>query len=333
MTFLSSALLLLVLLISLAATKFCIRWAHQRDLIDRPNHRSSHTTPTPRGGGVALVLALYVGLAAATALDVISWRPLALMLCGLPIAIIGYADDALTLSARTRLMVQALCAGLALWVLSPLPALTLFGITVPVSAAAVLYFLGIVWLTNLYNFMDGIDGIAALETVAIGLCWIALLGLSHATVPLILIFATLGFLYFNWPPARIFMGDVGSAFCGFVVAVLALFYASIDQTSVLLWLIPASAFIVDATVTLIVRVLRGQRPGVAHRSHAYQHAAHKIRKHLPVSLAYFLISTLWLGGVALWVRNSPTGVAAEVGFLLAVTPLVVVALALRAGRD
>ncbi len=333
MTFLSCALLLFVLLISLAVTKFSIRWAHQRDLIDRPNHRSSHTTPTPRGGGVALVLALYVGLAAAAALDMISWRPLALMLCGLPIAIVGYADDILTLSARTRLLVQALCAAAALWVLSPIPALTLFGFVVPVQVATVLYFLGIIWLTNLYNFMDGIDGIAAFETIAIGLCWIALLGLSHALIPLVLIFSTLGFLYFNWPPARIFMGDVGSAFCGFVVGALALFYAGDQQTSVLLWLIPASAFIVDATVTLIVRILRGQRPGVAHRSHAYQHAARKLGKHLPVSTAFFILSTLWLGVIALWVHNGSAEVSAEIGFLVAIIPLVIVALALRAGRD
>jgi Fuc2NAc and GlcNAc transferase len=333
MTFPLSVLLLLVLLISLAVTKFCIRWAHQRDLIDHPNHRSSHTTPTPRGGGVALVVSLYIGLTAAAALDWISWRPLALVLCGLPIAVIGYADDALTLSARTRLLVQAICAGLALWVLNPLPALTLFGAELPGSVTVVLYFLGIIWLTNLYNFMDGIDGIAALETIAIALCWIALLGLNQATIPLILICATVGFLYFNWPPARIFMGDVGSAFCGFVIAGLALFYASADQTPVLLWLIPASAFIVDATVTLIVRILRGRRPGVAHRSHAYQHAARKIGKHLPVSLAYFLLSTLWLGVIAFWVRNGSASVSAEVGFLIAIAPLVVVALALRAGRD
>lgn len=280
-----------------------------------------------------MVLALYVGVAGAAALDWISWRLLALVLCGLPIAIIGYADDALTLSARTRLLVQALCAGLALWVLSPLPALTLFGADLPASAALVLYFLGIIWLTNLYNFMDGIDGIAALETIAIALCWTALLGLNQSAVPLILICATAGFLYFNWPPARIFMGDVGSAFCGFVIAVLALFYASADQTSVLLWLIPAGAFIVDATVTLIVRILRGQRPGVAHRSHAYQHAARKLGKHLPVSLAYLLISTLWLGAITFWVRNGSAAVSAEVGLLIAIIPLVVVALALRAGRD
>src|SRR5690606_1446255 len=134
-------------------------WAHWRNMLDLPNHRSSHTRPTARGGGVALVVAFYAGALACWALGLLDTRTMTLLCCGLPIALVGYVDDARSLSARTRLIVHAAAAAAALYLLWPLPALDIAGMTLPTWLRAVLMLLGLVWLTNLYNFMDGIDGI------------------------------------------------------------------------------------------------------------------------------------------------------------------------------
>lgn len=313
------------------STRWAIALATQKNLLDHPNHRSSHVRATPRGGGIAIVLALYAGTTALYAMDLVPGQLLLALACGLPVAIVGYVDDIISLSARVRLLVQALCTAALLWLAAPLPELSFGSYVIPAPAAAVLYGVGIIWLTNLYNFMDGIDGIASGQAIAAGAVW-ALGAPFAAPAALVLIGAVAGFLRHNWPPARIFMGDVGSGFCGFTLGALALIWARDSNTPIIWWLIPLAPFISDATTTLVVRILRGKRPGVAHRSHAYQHLARRFNAHLPVTLIYTSISTLFAGTLFWWASAEP--IQRALPALLACTvPLCVVAALLGAGRD
>jgi Fuc2NAc and GlcNAc transferase len=183
--------------------------------------------------------------------------------------------------------------------------------------------------------MDGIDGIAGIEaiTVCLGgvlLYVVAVPGATSWLVPLVLASATFGFLVWNWPPAKIFMGDAGSGFLGLMLAALSLQAAWIAPVLLWSWVILLGAFVVDATVTLIRRVARGERFYEAHRSHAYQHAAQRWRAHFPVTVAVGAINLSWLLPIALLVALG--FLDPLLGVLIAYAPLVAAALWLRAGE-
>ncbi|CAD5109724.1 Phospho-N-acetylmuramoyl-pentapeptide-transferase [Pseudomonas carbonaria] len=218
--------------------------------------------------------------------------------------------------------------------LGGLPELDLFGLLVePGMLGAALALLFLVWLLNLYNFMDGLDGIAAIEAISVCLGGALLYWISgawvHAAVPLLLASAVAGFLFWNWPPARIFMGDAGSGFLGMVLGGLLLQAAWISPELFWSWLILLGVFVVDATWTLLHRMLRGEKWHQAHRSHAYQTAARRFGGHLPVTLAVAAVNLFWLLPWALWVVAG--GLSGGVGLLLAYMPLCWLAWAFRAG--
>jgi Fuc2NAc and GlcNAc transferase len=196
-------------------------------------------------------------------------------------------------------------------------------------------FVALVWLTNLFNFMDGIDGLAGMEAVCVsGLGAVLLLrdgSVSSVQLSLMLCAASLGFLVWNWPPAKIFMGDVGSGFLGFTLGTLALFFSRTSRALVWPWLILLAAFFVDATVTLSRRMLSRARWYEAHRSHAYQHAAKAFGSHSNVTLAVAAINVGWLFPMA-WAacRFSKAG---PVFVAVAVIPLVYLTLRFEAGRE
>lgn len=321
------------LVVSLYVTRSAIAWALGRRLIDVPNERSSHTVPTPRGGGLGIVAGAIAGLAPLAMAGMLQLQFAGALACGCVIAVLGYLDDRHSLSVRIRLVIQALAATVALALLWPLPPLELPGVTVPPPLAAVLYFLGLVWLTNLYNFMDGIDGIAGAQAVAVCLVWAFLAPASEiGGVALVLAAANLGFIRYNWPPARIFMGDTGSAFVGFELGVCAIALAAETTTSVLLWLIPLAGFIADATATLLVRIARGRRPGEAHRSHLYQRLSRRLGRHSAVTILYFVLVLAVLGPLTLLaVGEAPANAA--VTLLIVVLALSLSAIGLGAGRD
>jgi len=192
----------------------------------------------------------------------------------------------------------------------------------------------LVWLLNLYNFMDGIDGIASVEAICVcigGALLYAWLGdIQGALVTVLsLAAAVLGFLIWNFPPARIFMGDAGSGFLGITLGVLSLQAAAVSPELLWAWLILLGVFIVDATYTLLRRLLRGDRVYEAHRSHAYQYASRHYGRHLPVTLAVTAINLLWLLPIALWVSFG--GVDGTIGLLIAYLPLVFLAVRFNAG--
>ncbi|AYC33287.1 glycosyltransferase family 4 protein [Pseudomonas cavernae] len=322
--------------VSLFLTGALRRYALARSLMDIPNGRSSHSIPTPRGGGVAIVLSFLAALPLLASIGVLAWPVMwALLGAGGWIAVVGFLDDHGHIAARWRLLAHFIGAGWALGWLGGLPSLVIFGFDLELGwlgyALAAFY---LVWLLNLYNFMDGIDGIASVEAICVclgGALLYLLLGEGAAALaPLSLAVAVAGFLFWNFPPARIFMGDAGSGFLGIALGVLSLQAAWVAPQLLWCWLILLGVFIVDATWTLFRRLLRGDKVYEAHRSHAYQYASRQFGKHLPVTLAVAVLNLFWLLPVALWVGLG--GVDGAVGLLLAYLPLVWLAIRFKAGE-
>lgn len=268
---------LAALLASLVLSGGALRFARALGLLDVPGERSSHTEPTPRGGGIGLVLVILGGIAALYQLGRIDGRvALALLGGGALVAVVGWLDDMSGLPARIRFTAHALAAIWAVYWLGGMPDLAWGAGELQLGpAGAVIAVLAIVWGTNFFNFMDGIDGLAAGEAASVGLVGAVLLadrqpGLAGAAV--ILAGAAAGFLPWNWQRARIFMGDVGSGFLGFTLATLALACENAGAMPALAWLLLVGVFFADATITLFRRLLRRERWYAAHRTHAYQRA-------------------------------------------------------------
>lgn len=326
----------IVLAVSFFLTAALRRYALARGLLDIPNARSSHGIPTPRGGGVAIVLTFLLMLLPLWSLELISPSLfMALMGAGAGVAVIGFLDDHGHIAARWRLLGHFLAAGWALYWLGGMPVLPVFGISVDLGVLGTLGgLLYLVWMLNLYNFMDGIDGIAGVQavTTCLSACLLYVLAghPSELWVPLLLALAACGFLYWNFPPARIFMGDAGSGFLGIVLGVLSLHAASFGGELFWCWLVLLGVFVVDATATLLRRLLRGDRVYEAHRTHAYQYASRHYGRHLPVTLAIGLMNLFWLLPIAvLCAQRALDGVWAV---LLAYAPLVVLAARFHAGK-
>lgn len=328
-------LLPVVVLASLLLTAGLRRYALAKSIIDVPNARSSHQVPTPRGGGVAIVVTFLISLVVLGVSGLGSTAALiALGGSGGLVAIIGFMDDHGHIAARWRLLGHFLAAAWALFWLGGLAPLNVFGWSVELGwVGAVFAAFYLVWMLNLYNFMDGIDGIASIEAIStgIGACLLyALSGFEQLMVlPLILVMAVIGFLYWNFPPARIFMGDAGSGFLGIVLGVLSLQAAWASPQLFWCWLILLGVFIVDATFTLIRRLLRGDKVYEAHRSHAYQFASRRYGKHLPVTLGVAALNFFWLLPIALCVMLFDLDGA--LALLIAYVPLVGLAVAYKAG--
>jgi Fuc2NAc and GlcNAc transferase len=230
---------------------------------------------------------------------------------GIPVAIVGFMDDRHRLSASVRLLVHAAAAVWALILLDGLPPIQL-GESVPHFGwgGFVIGTVGIIWVLNLFNFMDGIDGIAAAEAVFVFGAGALLSNLSGTGIPashgaIVLAAACLGFLVWNFAPAKIFMGDVGSGYLGYVIAVLAIASARDNPTALPSWLILGGAFFCDSTVTLIRRLLGGQRVSQAHRSHAYQRLARRWQSHRRATNAVLAIDLCWLLPCALFASKHP----------------------------
>lgn len=312
--------------------------ALSRGLLDVPNARSSHGVPTPRGGGLAIALTMTVALVVFAALRIVPFNTCIAMLGGgTLVAAIGFLDDRNRLSPRVRLLAHFAAAIWGIAWLGGLPPLHLAGDQALWTGwpGYVLGALGIVWTLNLFNFMDGIDGIAAGEAVCVSWCGALVLLMVGSTVAvpalsLVLGAACGGFLLWNWPPARIFMGDVGSGYLGYVIAILAIAASRESSVALVAWLILGGVFVVDATVTLLRRLARRERAHEAHRTHAYQWLARRWGSHRRVTILVLAINLLWLLPCAVLATLKP-GLAWWL-LLLAFAPLVVVALVAGAGR-
>ncbi|MDQ8031950.1 MAG: glycosyltransferase family 4 protein [Bordetella sp.] len=324
----------LALVLSVWMTGRLRRYALARSIIDVPNARSSHTAPTPRGGGVAIVVTFLLLLPLLTAYGLVAGTTaLAVGGAGLLIAVIGFLDDHGHVAARWRLLAHFSAAAWLLYWVGGMPPGVLPAL-VPGWLANVLAAFGLVWLLNLYNFMDGIDGIASVEALSACIGIAVLYGLLGApelgAVPMLLAAAVCGFLAWNFPPARIFMGDAGSGFLGIVLGALVLQAGWLDPVAFWAWIILLGVFITDASWTLARRLLRREKVYEAHRSHAYQYASRQAGRHLPVTLAVAAINVFWLLPWALLVGTG--GVHAGLGVVCAYAPLLVLAWRFRAGQ-
>jgi Fuc2NAc and GlcNAc transferase len=216
---------------------------------------------------------------------------------GVIVATVGWCDDRWGLSQAIRASVHVAAATWAVWNLGGFPVFTIGDSSIQLGAVGfVLAVLAIVWLTNLYNFMDGIDGIASLNTLTVGALAAVLLASAgshgYAVVSTIIAGASFGFLFWNWAPARIFMGDVGSGFLGFCFGALAIASENTGNLPVVVWFLLLGAFIVDSSITLTRRILRGEQWYAGHNNHAYQRAVRSGYAHATVSLGFAVANGL-----------------------------------------
>lgn len=277
------------------------RYAERRQLLDHPNERSSHSLPTPRGGGLAIVL-LVTGTGLWFVRGGLS-QNLVYIVCGIIIAFLGWRDDTHSLSPRVRFAVQALVAAASIWGLGYFSSVTipLFGKLQLGVVGVVITFLWIIGLTNAYNFMDGIDGLAGGVAFAAGLGWVLLTSnISYLAnsfvfwIGLAIAAASLGFLGHNWHPAKIFMGDVASTFLGYSFAVMPLMAANEEGDALMLGTLLMWTIIMDAGVTFIRRALKRENVFTAHRTHLYQRLVIGGYSHAKISTLYVVLTFLSL---------------------------------------
>lgn len=319
--------------LSALCTRLGIAYAHRRNLVDQPGQRRSHSTPTPRGGGIGIV----AGSLLATAL--IATRSdapyhlvaFALVVAILIVAAVGWIDDHGGLRARTRF--AAHCLGAALLLATPA---ALVGLLTPEasSGALVLYALAaalpgfaIVWSINLHNFMDGIDGLLACQVVFVMAALAAVFAQADQPTAAgyvgLLALAALGFLPFNFPRARIFMGDVGSGVLGLLVAVVVALQMLTPAIALATGLVLCSAFVTDASCTLLSRVLRGRRWYSAHREHLYQWLVRCGYSHARVVALYMGWNLLIVLPAVYWMNASGTPASSGIGIACMVYALAV----------
>lgn len=282
-----------------------LHYAAGNNMLDVPGDRSLHTTPTPRGGGLAIAVCLLGSAALLTAMGRVP-VPLgtALGAGGMVVAGLGWLDDRRGLPAAVRAAGYLVAAALGVWLSGGLPRVALGSATLELGWAGIpIGILGIAWLTNLYNFMDGADGIASAQGISAG-AFAAVLFVSGgqggaAALCLVLAAACAGFLIFNWPPARLFMGDVGSCLLGYSFGVLALYGEQTGSVPLLAWWLLLLVFVMDASLTLARRMVRGEKWYSPHRTHAYQLLVQSGLGHRGLLIRFLLVNCLVLGPLAL----------------------------------
>jgi UDP-N-acetylmuramyl pentapeptide phosphotransferase/UDP-N-acetylglucosamine-1-phosphate transferase len=302
-------------LISAGVTYILCRLGTRFTVLDHPNERSLHTRPVPRGGGLAIVLAAVLTSAVGSYFTTLPSEFFILGAAGLVVAVISFIDDQRALSATIRIATHMLAAAVVVYAGYRVPHDLLPGYalasTGPVSIALTMLF--VVWMTNLYNFMDGMDGFAGGMAV-FGFGGLAIFGVLADHVVFgwanaIVAAAAGGYLFFNFPPARIFMGDVGSALLGFLAAAFTLWGGRDGVVPFWAALLLFSPFIVDATYTILRRAARGERIWEAHRSHIYQRLVQCGWGHRRTVLAEYvlmaacLLTAVWAARRALVVQQ------------------------------
>ncbi len=279
--------------VSFLLTYLIKNYAIKKSLVAEVTDRSSHTTPTPHGGGIAIAVSWFVGISYLYYFNDIDSSLYFALMVGVIISVVSYLDDLHELSAKLRLGVQGLVAFLGLYFLGGFESFDLGLVTISNQIFTNIFaFFMIVWFINLYNFLDGIDGYAGSEAVFLGLAGLLLFGGAHF---LVLIVSVLGFLVWNWHKAKIFMGDVGSTLLGYNVAIFTIYYANIESSNFWIWIILFMVFWLDATLTLFRRYLNGEKLSQAHKKHIYQKLTQNGWSHdMVVFLSIFINSMLFI---------------------------------------
>lgn len=283
----------ILLFISFLFTYFIKNYAIKKSLVATVNERSSHTVPTPHGGGIAITLTWFAGLLYLFTSNMIEPSLFYALMCGSVISIVSFCDDIYELSPKVRLMVQAGAAVVGLYFIGGLQSLTfsVFSIENPFVTNLFAFWL-IVWYINLTNFIDGINGYVGSMFVFLGCSGLILFGDAHFGV---LVVSVLGFLYWNWNKAKIFMGDVGSTLLGYNIAIFTLYYANQEASNLWAWIILFGVFWFDATLTLIKRKLNHEKLSQAHKKHAYQRLTQAGWSHYKVTNYSIVLHVVLLG--------------------------------------
>jgi UDP-N-acetylmuramyl pentapeptide phosphotransferase/UDP-N-acetylglucosamine-1-phosphate transferase len=291
------------------------RLAIRSHIMDNPNERSSHSVPTPRGGGLAIVVLAIIVVLAFGFINGFNQQNIVFVISGTLLAFLGWQDDVRTLSPKVRFPMQALAVSIAMLGLGYFKSVTipLFGelqlgwVGIPVT------FFWILGLINAYNFMDGLDGFAGGVALAAGLGWMVLSstfgGLESPLafwIALSIAASSLGFLGHNWPPARIFMGDVASTFLGFSFAVLPLMSAKQGGDPLMFGTAILWTFIMDAGLTFLRRLAKREDVFAAHRTHLYQRLSISGVRPAIVSVLFILLTLLGAGMSLAWARGFHT---------------------------
>ncbi len=284
---------ILLLIISFTLTHLIKNYAIKKSFVAEVNERSSHTSPTPHGGGIAVAVTWFMGISYLFFINDIDSSLYFALLAGVIISVVSFFDDLFELSAKVRLVAQTLVAVLGLYFLGGLEKIDLLFFSIDNQVLTNIFaFFMIVWFINLYNFLDGIDGYAGSEAIFLGIAGFLLFGGSHF---LVLVAAVLGFLVWNWHRAKIFMGDVGSTLLGYNVAIFTIYYANQEPTNLWIWIILFGLFWFDATLTLYRRYKNGEKLSQAHRKHAYQRLTQSGWAHDKVVLFSILVNVVLFG--------------------------------------
>ena len=304
------------------------RVAISRDIVANPNFRNLHASPLPVGGGIVFSFVFVFSLFFIWWLNQISddlfW---VLGVGGGSAALFGFLDDLKDIRASSKLVTQFFLSGWLLFWFDGGPLLSIDWIPVLVAIPVTALFL--VWMINAYNFMDGIDGMAVSGAVfvsgAITLVLLLTNGDSEFFSVFVLFLASIStFLFFNWPPASIFMGDSGSAFLGYIFGALILFTVKSGDISIWTWLIVFGYFFADTTVTQLMRIILVKKWYLPHRSHAYQNLARITGSHLKVTGGVVLYNVVWILPLTIWSVVKPE--MALFAVVLAIAPSLVFAL-------
>lgn len=321
-------ILLLIFALSVTLVYFFCKYALQKGLLDIPNARSSHTTITPRGGGTVFVLLWLALFVIGLLFNRFTLREAGLFIPGvMMVSLVGYWDDKHHLSAKSRFLVQIMAATYSIFMMGGIDRFVIWN-----SSSLHLGILGsllaglaIIWSTNLLNFMDGLDGLAAVEALfVLGMGGFLFFHKGHNDIALLawgLASAVAGFLVWNWPKAIIFMGDVGSYCLGFLIALFAILGNKLYGIPVGLWIILYGAFWFDATLTLLRRFLKGENITSAHQKHAYQRLYLKGFSQKQILLGLIALNTV-LACITLWIIKHPNHLGWGLGLSLAILSMV-----------
>lgn len=280
---------IILFLVSLALTYLIKEIAIKKSLMAIPNERSSHTIPTPHGGGIAIAFTWFSGISYLYFYDMLDRDIYLALMIGLLLSIVSFLDDIYDLNPKLRILVQVIVSILGIYFLGGLEKIDLgFFIIENRFVTNILAVIASIWFINLYNFLDGIDGYAGSEAIFLALAGYILFGNEFY---LLLIVSVLGFLVWNWHKAKIFMGDVSSTLLGYNIAIFAIYHQN-EGDSILIWIVLFGLFWFDATLTLFRRLKNGEALSVAHKKHAYQRLTQAGWRHDKVVLFGMFINLL-----------------------------------------
>ena len=291
--------LLFIYCLSFFGTIFYRKFAIKHNILANLNFRTLHQKPTPRGGGIVFSMIFVFSISILCFLDIIQDNLIIVFVFGSTLAIIvGYIDDLFSISTIKKLVLQFL---LAFWILFFTE--DIFSFNLHIGFIEIVTFLIsaflIVWLINVYNFIDGIDGMAILGAILISSTLLLTLIITNSYSDLMIMLLVLlascsGFLFFNWPKASIFMGDSGSIFLGFFFSAIIIYSINLKEVSLLTWLVIFGYYLSDTSITTILRIFLVKRWYGTHRSHAYQNLARIKNNHFVVTIGVLTYHLVWL---------------------------------------